>query len=114
MFIFDGLNGVSRTVKLRNRQPNCAVCGETPSISSLIDYQHFCAGEDKSCSVSLLAMEDRISCQDYHSLAESGVEHFLVDVRPKTEFSICHLQNSISILCSLAMHGVICGVLILS
>ena len=102
MFLFDGLSGVSRTVTLRHRQPNCVVCGDTPSVSSLINYEQFCGScaADKTCSVSLLSEEDRVSPQDYHTVMKSGVKHFLVDVRPTTEFSICHLQNAISILCS--------------
>lgn len=101
MFIFDGLSGVSRTVALRHRQANCAVCGEKPSISSLIDYELFCGSggpDDKCRGVSLLEDKDRVSCQEYHSVVKSGVRHHLIDVRPRTEFAICHLDNAISIL----------------
>lgn len=101
MFVFDGLLGVSRTVKLRHRQVDCVVCGQKPSISALIDYHLFCgasAPNDTTPNVAILTAADRISCQEYHSIVMSGREHILIDVRPKTEFAICHLDNSISIL----------------
>ena len=101
MFVFDGLNATSRTVQLRARQPNCAVCGECPSVTALIDYQVFC-GSAESCAAPpvMLSEEDRISCQDYHSILEMGETHLLLDVRQKTEFEICHLGNALRILYS--------------
>lgn len=101
MYVFDGLTGSSRTVKLRGRQVQCAVCGDTPSISSLIDYNIFCgsgAADDKSHVLSLLSGSERITCQDYHSLLQSGKHHLLIDVRQKSEFDICHLDHATSIL----------------
>ena len=100
MLVFDGLAGCSRTVTLRGRQVNCSVCGECPSLTELIDYQTFCGScaTDKVQELSLLAHEERITCQDYQSVLLSGKEHYLIDVRPETEFEICHLDHAISIL----------------
>ena len=30
------------------RDPNCPVCGDTPSITTLIDYELFCGGPGRS------------------------------------------------------------------
>ena len=100
MLVYDGLCGSVRTVKLRPRQIKCSVCGDQPSIVSLIDYEKFCGScaDDKVHNVSLLDAEDRISCQDYKVLLDSRSKHLLVDVRDNVEFDICHLQNAISIL----------------
>lgn len=101
MFVFDGLTGSSRTVKLRGRQPKCVVCGDSPSLLTLIDYEMFCgsrAADDSGQELSLLDVKDRISCQDYYSVVKAGKQHLLLDVREKTEFEICHLFNAISIL----------------
>ena len=38
---FDTLSGDVRTLKLR-RDPNCAVCGEHPTVRELVDYEMFC------------------------------------------------------------------------
>ena len=40
--MYDGLNGSFRTIKLRERSLDCAVCGDTPTITGLIDYEQFC------------------------------------------------------------------------
>ena len=42
MLVFDGFEGIFRTVKLRPRMPECVVCGDNPSITELIDYEQFC------------------------------------------------------------------------
>jgi adenylyltransferase/sulfurtransferase len=41
MLHFDTLSGEIRTLKLR-RNPQCAVCGENPTVRELIDYEVFC------------------------------------------------------------------------
>jgi len=33
-----------RKIKLRERNPNCEVCGDEPSIKELQDYVQFCGG----------------------------------------------------------------------
>jgi adenylyltransferase/sulfurtransferase len=43
MLMFDGLTGTFRDVKLRGRQTSCAVCGDNPKITELLeDYPAFC------------------------------------------------------------------------
>lgn len=39
---YDALEQSWRELKLR-RDPNCPVCGEKPTVTELIDYEHFCA-----------------------------------------------------------------------
>ena len=96
--MFDGLMGVTRTVKLRPRQSSCAVCGDAPTISELIDYEMFCGSksDDKSASLSLLDPEQRVTCQQYKTVVDSGHTHFLLDIREPVEYEICRLDNSTS------------------
>ena len=42
LLMFDALSGTFRTIKLRPRQSTCVVCGDSPSITQLIDYEQFC------------------------------------------------------------------------
>ena len=42
LLMFDGLLSSFRVIKLRSHDPMCVVCGETPSITKLIDYEVFC------------------------------------------------------------------------
>ena len=41
--IFDALEMSWRQLKVR-KDPNCAVCGENPTVTELIDYEAFCGG----------------------------------------------------------------------
>ena len=43
LLIIDALSMEFRTVKIR-RNPDCPLCGESPTISELIDYEAFCGG----------------------------------------------------------------------
>ena len=86
MLIFDAILGAFRQIKLRGRRTDCAVCGDAPTVTELIDYVQFCgsAATDKVCSnhvnhrleqecFGLIAMqavlqkiltpEERISCK---------------------------------------------------
>ena len=103
MLLFDGLMGVTRIIKLRPRQPTCAVCGDNPTITRLIDYELFCGSKasDKSQSLHLLDSEQRISCQHYKAVLDSGHAHLLIDVREPVEYEICCLDNATSKLASI-------------
>ncbi|XP_064622456.1 adenylyltransferase and sulfurtransferase MOCS3-like [Lineus longissimus] len=99
LLLFDAIDCVFRTIKLRPRQKNCVVCGETPSITRLIDYEQFCGARasDKERSLSLLSPDERISVEDYKRIKDTGVNHVLVDVRLPVELDICKLEENINI-----------------
>jgi hypothetical protein len=42
MLVYDGMTCSFRTVRLRNKDPHCAVCGVEPTVTHLIDYEPFC------------------------------------------------------------------------
>ena len=56
MLLVDALSGDFRTIKLRGRKIDCAVCGDSPSITQLIDYVQFCgsSANDKVCVAVLV------------------------------------------------------------
>ena len=41
LLLIDALTMEFRTVKIR-RNPNCPLCGDSPTIAELIDYEAFC------------------------------------------------------------------------
>lgn len=99
MLVFDALEARFRTIKLRQKQPTCAVCSENPTVKDLIDYERFCgsAATDQCQTLNLLTGEQRITVQEYKSILDEDIPHVLVDVRPPVEVDICHLPNSIYI-----------------
>lgn len=80
-----------RTFKMRGRVPTCAVCGDRPLVSrerivsGAIDYADFCRQPvypDPGASVSV------------HNVPKDAT---IIDVRPKEQFQISHIPNSINI-----------------
>lgn len=90
-----------RVFKMRNKQSNCAVCGNNPTVlkstisDNDIDYAEFCG----RVNPNVLAPELRISVQEYHNYINSsqGDNSILIDVRPKEQYEITKLPNSINI-----------------
>uniref|UniRef100_A0A8C1PUT0 Adenylyltransferase and sulfurtransferase MOCS3 n=1 Tax=Cyprinus carpio TaxID=7962 RepID=A0A8C1PUT0_CYPCA len=99
LLMFDGQEGRFRSIRLRPKQAECAVCGETPTVTELQDYEQFCgsAATDKCRRLNLLTKEQRVSVQEYKAVLDSSAPHLLLDVRPKVEVDICHLPVSINI-----------------
>ncbi|XP_016404234.1 adenylyltransferase and sulfurtransferase MOCS3 [Sinocyclocheilus rhinocerous] len=99
LLMFDGQEGRFRSIRLRPKQAECVVCGETPTVTELQDYEQFCgsAATDKCRRLILLTKEQRVSVQEYKAVLESSTPHLLIDVRPKVEVDICHLPTSINI-----------------
>ncbi|XP_065661175.1 adenylyltransferase and sulfurtransferase MOCS3 isoform X6 [Hydra vulgaris] len=99
MLLFDGFRGVFRNIKLRGKKDICSVCGKNPTITHLVDQERFCgsAHTDKAISLSILPDAKRITVEEYANLRLLNKPHLLIDVRPKVEFDICSLPDSITI-----------------
>ncbi|KAI4804501.1 hypothetical protein KUCAC02_026127 [Chaenocephalus aceratus] len=99
LVMFDAQDARFRSIKLRPKQAGCAVCGENPSVTQLVDYEAFCgsAATDKCRKLNLLSRDQRITVQDYKSIIDTAEPHLLLDVRPLVEVDICHLPTSLNI-----------------
>ncbi|KAJ1891971.1 hypothetical protein LPJ66_006618, partial [Kickxella alabastrina] len=89
-----------RSIKLRSRKPTCAVCGDAPTVTELVDYAAFCGAgpNDNVPEWSILSDPDqRISCKEYSQLLTDSSRHLLLDVRDEVQFEICSLPNSLNI-----------------
>ncbi|XP_028294744.1 adenylyltransferase and sulfurtransferase MOCS3 [Gouania willdenowi] len=99
LVMFDAQDSRWRSIRLRPRQPDCAVCGEKPSVTRLVDYEAFCgsAATDKCRKLNLLSKDQRITVQEYKCLLDTASPHLLLDVRPLVEVDICSLPFSLNI-----------------
>lgn len=99
LLLFDALRGRFRCIQLRSRRPDCAACGDRPTVTALQDYEAFCGSSatDKCLSLQLLSPEERISVTDYKQLLDAGSPHLLLDVRPPVEVDICRLPHALHI-----------------
>ncbi|CAF1096295.1 unnamed protein product [Adineta ricciae] len=91
MLLVDGLSMSFRTIKLRNRQSSCAVCGTNPSIVNRPAPPP--AGQctnDQPCRKSILSRRERVTAVDLSHSSPS----FIIDVRPEHELEIGRFENS--------------------
>jgi len=100
MILFDAMSATFRTFKLRSRDKNCAICGDSPSITALIDYEAFCgaSANDKPTPLALIKPAQHIVPTDYAALLlQHPDDHLLLDVRPALQFDICALPHAVNI-----------------
>jgi molybdopterin/thiamine biosynthesis adenylyltransferase/rhodanese-related sulfurtransferase len=95
LMLYDGLEMTYRSVKIR-KDPNCAICGENPTVTELIDYEAFCgavsdeaaeAAKDSTISVAMLKqmLDER----------DAGDRDFeLIDVREPNEYEIVNIPGA--------------------
>uniref|UniRef100_A0A8C7J783 Adenylyltransferase and sulfurtransferase MOCS3 n=1 Tax=Oncorhynchus kisutch TaxID=8019 RepID=A0A8C7J783_ONCKI len=99
LLMFDAQDAKFRSIRLRSKQASCAVCGENPTVTHLVDYEKFCgsAATDKCRRLNLLSKDQRVTVQEYKSIVDNTAAHLLLDVRPLVEVDICHLPTSLNI-----------------
>ncbi len=89
LLLFDALTMGFREIALR-RDPACAACGDTPTLTELIDYEAFCGVAPVGRAGTLQEVEPEALSRE---LAGGGAP-FLVDVREPWEFEIAHVAGS--------------------
>jgi len=96
LWLFDGFDGHSRTICLREKMPSCAVCGKEPTVTALQNYKKFCGAgpTDKICSISLIPTDERMTVHEYQTVRQMSPQPPLIDTRPAREFEICHLPEA--------------------
>jgi adenylyltransferase/sulfurtransferase len=98
LVIYDALESNVRKVRIR-KDPNCAVCGENPTVTELIDYEAFCGVISDEAAEA--ARESTISVRDLAEKLqrrERGDEDFLlVDVREPAEYEIVSVPGAVLI-----------------
>jgi molybdopterin/thiamine biosynthesis adenylyltransferase/rhodanese-related sulfurtransferase len=97
LLLVDALGMSFREVRLR-KNPECAVCGEHPTVTRLIDYEDFCgvaraadeeeAGAYGAPSISVEALKSKL---------DAGDRVVLVDVREPYEVELCAFPDAVEI-----------------
>jgi len=98
LMIYDALEMEYRKLKVR-KDPNCALCGENPTVTGLIDYDTFC-GAISDEAADAVADSTISVAQLEHMLKEreEGSRDFvLVDVREEVEREINQIPGSVLI-----------------
>lgn len=91
LLLFDALKTKFRELKLR-KNPDCPVCGEHRTITSLIDYEAFCGVQpgwdsftrEEQYEITVGELKQRLDKKD---------DLFILDVREPQEYQICNLNG---------------------
>jgi molybdopterin/thiamine biosynthesis adenylyltransferase/rhodanese-related sulfurtransferase len=96
LMIYDALEMEYRKIKVR-KDPNCAICGENPTVTELIDYDAFCGAISEAAADAVA--DSTISVATLETMLkerENGERDFvLVDVREPNEYEINRIPGSV-------------------
>jgi adenylyltransferase/sulfurtransferase len=95
LLLVDALNMRFRELKLR-KNPECPVCGINPTVTQLIDYDHFCgivpeAPQEKNLKNGI----PQITVKELKARRDAGEDIFLLDVREPYEFQIAQIGGKL-------------------
>jgi sulfur-carrier protein adenylyltransferase/sulfurtransferase len=85
---FDALKMRWREFKIR-RDPQCPVCGDSPTITEPIDYEQFC-----SAGATAAAAADELSVHELKQLMDAGEPLLLIDVREPFEYELARIDGA--------------------
>jgi molybdopterin/thiamine biosynthesis adenylyltransferase/rhodanese-related sulfurtransferase len=91
LMVYDALEMNYRKIKVR-KDPECAVCGEHPTVTELIDYEAFCGVVSEEAQEA--AAGSTITAAELKELLDSDKPVFLVDVREPAEFEIVSIPGA--------------------
>ena len=92
LLLFDALALRFRQLNLR-KDPNCPVCGDSPTITGLIDYDEFCGIPQAHAAEAEQGSVPEISAIELKQRADRGENFVLIDVREPHEWEICNLED---------------------
>lgn len=89
MIFFDASTMKFRNVKLRDRNPECAVCGDRPTVTdvSSFDYDSFCQTNCNKYALIQIPPENNITVEEFEKVYQSEIKqggsgrYYLLDVR---------------------------------
>jgi len=98
LMIYDALEMEYRKLRVR-KDPNCALCGENPTVTGLIDYDTFCgAVSEEAADAAAGSTISVVQLEQMLKEREEGIRDFvLVDVREQVEYDINRIPGSLLI-----------------
>jgi len=91
LMVYDALEMTYRKIKVR-KDPNCAICGENPTVTALIDYDDFCGAVSDEATEATVG--STITATDLHDWLDSGKSIDLIDVREPAEWEIVRIPGA--------------------
>jgi adenylyltransferase/sulfurtransferase len=91
LMVYDALEMNYRKIKVR-KDNDCAICGEHPTVTELIDYEAFCGVVSEEAQAA--AAGSTITANELKDLLDSEKPTFLVDVREPAEWEIVRIPGA--------------------
>jgi sulfur-carrier protein adenylyltransferase/sulfurtransferase len=91
LMVYDALEMEYRKISVR-KDPSCAVCGEHPTVTELIDYEEFCGVVSDEAQQA--AVGSTITASELKDLIDSDKPIELIDVREPAEWEIVHIPGA--------------------
>jgi adenylyltransferase/sulfurtransferase len=91
LMVYDALEMNYRKITVR-KDPNCAVCGDNPTVTELIDYEAFCGVVSEEAQQA--AVGSTITATELKDLIDSEKPIYLVDVREPAEWEIVRIPGA--------------------
>ncbi|MGH3738402.1 MAG: adenylyltransferase/sulfurtransferase MoeZ [Micromonosporaceae bacterium] len=91
LMVYDALEMTYRSIKVR-KDPNCAICGENPTVTGLIDYDDFCGAVSEEAAEATRGAT--ITAPELKEWMDAGKDFYLVDVREPAEYEIVKIPGS--------------------
>jgi adenylyltransferase/sulfurtransferase len=99
LLLVDALNMRFRELKLR-KNPECPVCGTNPTVTALIDYEHFCGivPETPPATSEGKILKNgipQLTVKELKARRDAGEDIFLLDVREPYEVQIAQIGGKV-------------------
>ncbi|WP_194906929.1 adenylyltransferase/sulfurtransferase MoeZ [Catenulispora rubra] len=91
LMIYDALEMTYRQVKVR-KDPDCAICGEHPTVTELIDYEAFCGAISEEAADA--AKDSTITVKQLKEWLDTDEKIQLIDVREPNEYEIVNIPGA--------------------
>ncbi len=91
LLLVDALKLRFRELKLR-KNPDCPVCGNNPTVTKLIDYNHFCGiPQQDPMNIKTQNGIPQISVKELKARLDAQEDLFILDVREPYEYKIANI-----------------------
>ena len=98
LMVYDALEMTYRKINVR-KDPNCAICGENPTVTELIDYEAFCGAISDDAAAAVVDSTINVKqLAEMLDARERGEQDFvLIDVREPNEYEIVNIPGAVLI-----------------
>jgi adenylyltransferase/sulfurtransferase len=93
LLLYDAMQMTFQEFKVR-RNPKCPMCGDSPSITKLIDYEQFCSIRGAEAPAAAADSQWETTVDELKKRLDRRDSIFILDVRNPEEYQICRIPGS--------------------